>query len=56
MIIINTSLHSNENGLTLPKQKQQLSVPTFSSMCAHPTTLQKKGANKNLSNMSFNGF
>ena len=43
-------------GLTLPKQKRQQSLPTFSRMCAHPTTLRKKGANKNLWSMSFNGF
>ena len=32
-----------QNGLTLPKQNWQQPLLTFSSTCAHPTTLRKKG-------------
>ena len=44
LIFSNTDKSNNDNNamqnrLTLPKQKRQQSLPTFSSMCAHPTTL-----------------
>ena len=37
-----------QNGLTLPKQNRQQSLPTFTSTGAHPTELRKKGTYNNL--------
>ena len=54
MTIINASLHSNAKGFTLPKQTLTYSSLLQQVQQSHNTA--KLRANKNLWNMSFNGF